>query len=220
MSDKPECILFGVGTPYVYEVYESLLRDGIAVRAFVDNLDRGLGPRELGPVTGTTGLPEEWKDLPLYIPLLTPGHRKVLLAQAKGLGFARFPAHCDPTAVMASTAIVEDGVLVNALATIGAMTRIGPFCIVNRSASIGHHVVLEPFATLGPGCILCGSTAIGTGTFVGAGAVINPKVKVGRNSIVGAGAVVVRDLGDHVVAVGNPARVVKDGVAGYNDVSV
>jgi maltose O-acetyltransferase len=34
-------------------------------------------------------------------------------------------------------------------------------------------------------------------------------VTIGTNSVVGAGAVVVRDLPADVVAVGNPARVVK-----------
>lgn len=217
---KPDHILFGVATPYVYEIYESLRRDGIAVRAYIDNLDTGTGPTELGPVVGTRAIPSDWTRLPVLFPLLTPGHRKALFEQASSLGFSRFPSHCDPTSVVASTADVEDGVLINALVTIAAKTRIGRFGIINRSASVGHHVVLEPFTTLGPGCILCGSITVGSGTFIGAGAVINPKLNIGRNVIVGSGAVVLRDVPDHCVVVGNPARVIKEQIAGYNDVSV
>ena len=220
MSDKPDHILFGVATPYVYEVYESLLRDGIEVCAFVDNQNHGAGPTELGPVTNAAELATDWIAHPVLIPLLTPGHRKALLAQARALGFSHFPSHCDPTSVVATTSVLGEGVLINALVTIGAMSRIGRFSIINRSASVGHHVTLEPFTTLGPGCTLCGSSTIGSGAFIGAGAVINPKVDIGRNAIIGSGAVVVRDVGDSCIAVGNPARVIKTEIAGYNDVSV
>lgn len=213
-------VLLGVGTPYVYEVYESVLRGGGRVAAFVDNQDRAQGPPELGPIINAADLPAALLDLPVLFPLLTPGYRKTLLDQARALGFSRYPTHVDPTAIVASTAACDDGVLINAAAIVGAMSRIGRFAIVNRGASVGHHVVLEEFATLGPGCILCGSTVIGRGAFIGAGAIVNPKVNVGANAIVGSGAVVVKDVPAQSVVVGNPARVVKEGVAGYNDVAV
>ncbi|MET1071646.1 MAG: sugar O-acetyltransferase, partial [Umezawaea sp.] len=36
-----------------------------------------------------------------------------------------------------------------------------------------------------------------------------PGVTIGNNTVVGAGSVVTRDLPAHVLAVGNPARVVR-----------
>lgn len=50
---------------------------------------------------------------------------------------------------------------------------------------------------------------IGDNVWLGGGAIVLPGVSVGRNTVVGAGAVVVRDLPDNVVAVGNPARIVR-----------
>ncbi len=47
---------------------------------------------------------------------------------------------------------------------------------------------------------------IGDGSWIGTNAVILPGVRIGRNATVGAGAVVTRDVPDHAVAVGNPAR--------------
>jgi maltose O-acetyltransferase len=44
---------------------------------------------------------------------------------------------------------------------------------------------------------------------IGAGAVVLPRITIGENTVVGAGAVVTRDLSPGVVAVGNPARIVK-----------
>jgi len=50
---------------------------------------------------------------------------------------------------------------------------------------------------------------IGDNVWLGGGAIVLPGVTVGRNTVVGAGAVVTRDLPPDVVAVGNPARVVR-----------
>lgn len=50
---------------------------------------------------------------------------------------------------------------------------------------------------------------IGDNVWLGGGVIVCPGVTIGENSVVGAGAVVTRDLPANVVAVGNPARVIK-----------
>jgi maltose O-acetyltransferase len=50
---------------------------------------------------------------------------------------------------------------------------------------------------------------IGDNVWLGGGAIVLPGVTIGENTVVGAGAVVPRDLPANVVAVGNPARVVR-----------
>ena len=50
---------------------------------------------------------------------------------------------------------------------------------------------------------------IGDNVWLGGGAIVLPGVSIGANSVVGAGAVVTRDLPPDVVAVGNPARIVR-----------
>ena len=56
--------------------------------------------------------------------------------------------------------------------------------------------------------------SIGDNVWVGGGAIVLPGVTIGENTVVGAGAVVARDLPANVVAVGNPARVVRSLDAG------
>lgn len=51
---------------------------------------------------------------------------------------------------------------------------------------------------------------IGDNVWIGGGAIILPGVTVGENSVIGAGAVVTRDVPPNVVALGNPARVVRE----------
>ena len=50
---------------------------------------------------------------------------------------------------------------------------------------------------------------IGANVWLGGGAIVLPGVTVGEDSVIGAGAVVTRDIPARVVAVGNPARVVR-----------
>ncbi|MCV2490959.1 sugar O-acetyltransferase [Geodermatophilus sp. YIM 151500] len=50
---------------------------------------------------------------------------------------------------------------------------------------------------------------IGDNVWLGGGVIVLPGVTIGENTVVGAGAVVSRDLPANVVAVGNPARVVR-----------
>lgn len=51
---------------------------------------------------------------------------------------------------------------------------------------------------------------LGDNVWLGGGVIVCPGVTIGENTVVGAGAVVTKDLPANVVAVGNPARVVRD----------
>lgn len=51
---------------------------------------------------------------------------------------------------------------------------------------------------------------VGDNVWLGGGVIVCPGVSIGDNTVVGAGAVVTRDLPPNVVAVGNPARVVRE----------
>lgn len=50
---------------------------------------------------------------------------------------------------------------------------------------------------------------IGDNVWLGGGAIVCPGVTIGENSVIGAGAVVTKDIPANVVAVGNPARVIR-----------
>ena len=54
-----------------------------------------------------------------------------------------------------------------------------------------------------------GPISIGAGTWLGTRVTVLDGVKIGKNSIIGAGAVVTKDVPDHAVAAGIPAKVLK-----------
>ncbi|MER5443870.1 sugar O-acetyltransferase [Streptomyces sp. NPDC002790] len=51
---------------------------------------------------------------------------------------------------------------------------------------------------------------IGDNVWLGGGVIVCPGVTIGANSVIGAGAVVTKDVPANVVAVGNPARPVRE----------
>jgi len=50
---------------------------------------------------------------------------------------------------------------------------------------------------------------IGDNVWLGGGVIVCPGVSIGDNSVIGAGSVVTKDIPANVVAVGNPARVIR-----------
>ncbi len=80
-------------------------------------------------------------------------------------------------------------------------------CIINTSASIDHDCVVGEHTHVCPGVRLAGNVRVGPRTMIGVGASVLPGVRIGEGCVIGAGAVVNRDLPDHVVAYGVPARV-------------
>jgi maltose O-acetyltransferase len=50
---------------------------------------------------------------------------------------------------------------------------------------------------------------IGDNVWIGGGAIVLPGVTIGQNSVIGAGSVVTKDIPANVVAVGNPARIIR-----------
>ena len=114
--------------------------------------------------------------------------------------------------------------------TTGIYTSIGDGCYFNMGATliddwkitIGNHVMFGPNVTIttanhpiDPELRVRGlqynkDVWIGENAWIGAGVIILPGVHIGKNTVIGAGSIVTRDIPDHVVAVGNPCRVMRE----------
>ncbi|HSR00287.1 MAG TPA: hypothetical protein VLM36_10255 [Sphingomicrobium sp.] len=196
-------ILFGVRSPLVVELEETLARLGIAVTAAISI--NGV-PR----VTDRSRLVE----LDAFIPIpgaafiasaFAPQRRRALVEQAVAMDLVKARAIIDPTAILPRSARVGDATFINAGVVIGAITLIGEGVLVNRAASLGHHTVLSDFASVGPGATLAGNVHVGANAVIGAGTTILPDVRIGENAIISAGSVVRKHVADGAFVAGNPA---------------
>jgi len=114
-----------------------------------------------------------------------------------------------PDASVCPTASLGSGSQILAQAVVASDTHIGEGCIINHSATADHECELGDGVHLAPGATLCGCVKLRDNVLVGAGAVVLPRISVGENTVIGAGTVVISDLPSGVVAVGNPARIIK-----------
>lgn len=104
---------------------------------------------------------------------------------------------------------------------VGAGVAIGDGCKLQNNVSVYQGVVIEDEVFCGPSCVFTNvltprafverkdayaPTRVGRGATIGANATVVCGVTIGRYAMIGAGAVVTRDVADHALVVGNPAR--------------
>ncbi|MBO9312356.1 MAG: acyltransferase [Chloroflexus sp.] len=110
--------------------------------------------------------------------------------------------------------------------TIGRRSLIGESCILRGQGGITigddvylgtlvqilavNHVFYDTTRPISMQGITAQGISIGDGSWIGSGAIILDGVRIGRNVVVGAGAVVTKDIPDYCIAVGNPARVIRN----------
>ncbi len=90
--------------------------------------------------------------------------------------------------------------------TIGDSVLIGPLA---KILAIDHDFT-DPTRPVIDQDISARGIVIEDGAWIGAGAAILDGVRIGRGAVVGANAVVTRDVPAHTIAVGVPARVIRD----------
>ena len=115
-----------------------------------------------------------------------------------------------PLSIVSQVAKINVGSVVMPGAIIQSCVSIGKHCIINTGASVDHDCTIGDFVHIAPHSTLCGNVSVGEGTFIGAGCTIAPSVKIGSWSVIGAGSVVTKDIPDHVLAVGNRCKIIKN----------
>jgi hypothetical protein len=215
-----QVVIYGIGSPILVDVEESLFRAGVSIAAGVRNYPGESFLSEEIPVIAPDAFDDRFTELPFIVPLFTPGNRQQVATEARRQGFSCPYSLADPTVAIPRSLCMEPGGYINAGCTLGAHSHFGPFAFINRGACLGHHARLDMFVSIGPGAVVAGGVTIGRGAMIGAGAVILPEVTVGENAVVGAGAVVTRDVPAHSLVLGSPAKVVKENIPGYKDLTV
>lgn len=86
---------------------------------------------------------------------------------------------------------------------VGDYTMFGP----NVTVATAGHPILPELRIQGLQYNL--PVTIGKNCWLGAGVIVLPGVTIGDNTVVGAGSIVTKDLPANVIAVGNPARVLR-----------
>lgn len=104
---------------------------------------------------------------------------------------------------------VEIGALVTIARGTLDDTVIGDHVKLDDHVFIAHNVSIGTAAFVIAGAEISGSVRVGAGAWIGPQVTIREQVTVGERAMVGIGAVVISDVPPAVIAVGNPARVLR-----------
>jgi sugar O-acyltransferase (sialic acid O-acetyltransferase NeuD family) len=138
-----------------------------------------------------------------------PKLRIELFKMIEDIGY-EIPNIVDLTANISESVKIEKGVFVGKNVVINVGSSIGKGVIINTASIIEHDCIIGQFSHVAPGAVLCGEVQVGANTHIGAKCVIKQQVKIGSNTVIGMGSVVLHDVGDHLLAYGNPCKVVQD----------
>jgi sugar O-acyltransferase (sialic acid O-acetyltransferase NeuD family) len=116
----------------------------------------------------------------------------------------------DVSTVVADTAQVSDGIIITPLCSISSDAVLARNSCVNTMSIIGHDVLIGENSVISSMVNMGGACIVGENSYIGMGALIKEGIKIGSNSIVGMGSVVYNDIPDGVIALGNPARVMRN----------
>lgn len=148
------------------------------------------------------------RDDLLVLALGTPSTKRRIASKLAERG-GRFGSLIHPTAIVAPTAKLGEGVILCPRSLVSADVALGRLVIVNVMSSIGHDARVGAYTTLSSHIDVTGFASIGDGVLLGTGAKILPKVKVGDGATIGAGAIVYRSVAPGATAYAAPAKVIR-----------
>jgi len=115
-----------------------------------------------------------------------------------------------PEVTIPESTVIGAGVVICKFVSITCDISIGENVYIHPMACIGHDATIENHAVISSFVDVAGDCLVGSCSFLAINVILKQGICVGKNSIVGLASVVHRDIPDNVIALGNPARPMKN----------
>jgi len=115
-----------------------------------------------------------------------------------------------PSAFVGTDTHLGDGTIVQFGSFVSCNSDIGENVLIQPITCIGHDCIIGRDAVVSPLAAISGNCRIGERAYIGGSVPVKESITIGSDSIVGMGSAVLRDIPDNVVALGNPARPMKN----------
>ena len=206
-----EVLIIGAGAQAKYIIETAKLRGDFSVVGMIDIVgNETMVGKEYDGVSVLGGLEviqqfQPADDFLLMIACPNNQKKEELARNLAGRGFS-FHTAIHPTAVIASTATIGIGSIINPLSVIQPFVKIGDHCMIHSGVIIEHDGRIGNFVNIGPGSTLAGWVTVEPRAVLYTGSIAIPKVTVEEDAIVGAGAVVRGRVSANTTVVGIPAK--------------
>lgn len=150
----------------------------------------------------------EKNDIEVVIAVGEPGVRDFMYHKVKEEGIC-LATLIHPGVYIDETTTIGEGVIIAEGVTITANVEVGANTYIQAHAVIGHDIKIGQHAVIGSNCQIGGGDYIGNRVFMGFLSGTTDHISIGDDSIISAGAIVFKELPEGVIAVGNPARIMK-----------
>lgn len=211
-KSKQKIIVIGCGE-HARMTIDNIKEQGMyEIFGLTTNTDAELGKRIYGyPVLckddGIKALLKKNPDIKGYI--LGVGNMKARLALYTWLDKILEAVNViHPMAIVSEHAAIGKGNLIEAFTKVANGAKLGNHCIINSFSAVNHDQVIGDNVLIAGNVSMAGKS-IGDHTIIADGASIAFKKSVGKKCIIGDGSVVTKDIPDHSIAYGNPARVIR-----------
>lgn len=208
-------IIFGAGAlgRAALEIFQ---RAGVVVYCFLDENEE-LHGKEIDTVSVLGSMKDDGflkligKKCEAFVALEDPEERaeivRMLLDRRKVM-----PCNAvHPQAIVASSASLGHGNMINAGVIVGAGAEIGHHCLLHTGAIVEPNAKLADFVQVGAGSIVGAGAQLGKQVQIGHGATVVPNIKLEANAKVISGSVVLRPVKEDEVVFGVPAQPMSTG---------
>jgi len=124
--------------------------------------------------------------------------------EARGAVFASL---VHPTAIVAPSAVIEQGSILCPFTIVSDAAVVGRFTLINYHGSLGHDAVTGRFCVLSPYASLGGGARLGDDVFMGMHSSVGPATRVGSRSKISANSCALVDTREDALVFGSPGRV-------------
>lgn len=114
-----------------------------------------------------------------------------------------------PSVIIGNDVVIGRGTVIMAGCIISPGTSIGDFCFFASGAILEHESYMGNFASLSAGSVTGGKVKIGDFVAIALGVILFDRIEIGEHTVIGSGSLVTRNIPDHVVAYGIPAKIIR-----------
>ena len=177
---------------------------------FVDDADDVNNPRDL-QVLKFSDIEKEFSssDIEICIAVGEPSIRKILYDRLVACGL-ELTSLIHPDVVIPNSTTIGKGTIICKFLSITCDIIIGENVYIHPNVCIGHDAIVGSHTVVSSYVDVAGNCNIGSSTFLAINVCMRQGISIGNDTIVGMASVVHRDIPDNVIALGNPARPMKN----------